>query len=161
MYNHIMNVLQCKGVKRGTEEVDTNVTSIDQFMSKIDMSEDFNDSDKRIIELQNKAKSITKYFMMIRSISYSSSYTKGTYSLKDQTRYEAQKLRQIYNKALTAYYQDENLYENSTLNHLFDEFIEVQCPYKGTIYIDNISHEHYVYTGNTESMARANQFMED
>ena len=47
MYDHIMNLLQCGTVKRGTEELSTDVGSVDAFVSQTDQNEEMSDADKK------------------------------------------------------------------------------------------------------------------
>lgn len=100
MYDHIMNLLQCGTVKRGTEELSTDVGSVDAFVSQTDQNEEMSDADKKIIEKQNDAKAIVRYYMLARGVKASNRKSSSKQTLAAQTRSEERILDRIFNDAV-------------------------------------------------------------
>ena len=100
MYDHIMNLLQSGTVKRGTEKLSTDVGSVDAFVSQTDQNEEMSDADKKIIEKQNDAKAIVRYYMLARGVKASNRKSSSKQTLAAQTRSEERILDRIFNDAV-------------------------------------------------------------
>lgn len=100
MYDHIMNLLQCGTVKRGTEELSTDVSGVDAFVNQTDQNEELSDADKKIIEKQNDAKAIVRYYMLARGVKASNKKSSSKQTLMAQTRSEERVLDKIFNDAV-------------------------------------------------------------
>lgn len=100
MYDHIMNLLQCGTVKRGTEELSTDVKDINAFVGQTDQNEEMSDADKKIIEKQNDAKAIVRYYMIARGVKSSNKKPTSKQTLMSQTRSEERTLDRIFNDAV-------------------------------------------------------------
>lgn len=152
MYNYIINLSGSSALERDSQEFDTDkITDINAFLKDNTGSSEYSDKDKETVKNQGKARSIVKYYMMIKGLSnsnYSSYKSASGTSLKDRTRREAQQLDDIANEVIREYNKPEylNFFDDDNLLNMFKEFMRVECPYQGTIYINNKLHQHYVYS---------------
>lgn len=152
MYNYIINLSGSSSLERDSQEFDTDkITDINAFLKDNAGSSEYSDKDKETVKNQGKARSITKYYMMIKGLSqsnYSSYKSASGTNLKDRTRREAQLLDDIANEVIREYNKPEylNFFDDDNLLNMFKEFMRIECPYRGTIYINNKLHEHYVYS---------------
>jgi len=152
MYNYIINLLDAKTLSRDNPTIDTNkITDINSFIQNNAGSSTFSDDDIKVIEKQNKAKSITKYFMILKNLSNSYNVSNSV-NLKSKTQYEALILDNLTKRVIEEYNKPDCLNFYNNIDSIYDEFKTVNCPYNGTIYINNIVHEHYVYSCITDTV---------